>query len=316
MKLKSINTDEFLWSEKFRPASVNSCILPDNMKKFFNSQIKAGEIQNALLYGPHGAGKTTAARALVSELGCDLLFINGSRDTSVDILRTKVTQFASTMSLTGKNKVVIIDEADYFSQNGQAALRGLIESVSKSCRFILTANYLNKIINPLKSRLVMQSFTLDKKDIPKLAHKFFDRCVHILNHEKIEFDNGILGQFIKINFPDYRKIVNELQRAALIGPIDKSIFNIETSSIIEYISAIKEMDFKKGRKFIGEMLIEPVDFFDKLFIALPDLYKDQAYANAIITLNDHQYKHAFVANPILNLTALTIQLMIIMNEAQ
>ena len=306
-----VDVGQFLWSERWRPAIVDDCILPAKAKKFFNAQIKTGQIQNILFVGSHGTGKTTSARAIVSQIGADLLFINGSKENSIDVIRTKVTGFSSTMSLTGKPKIVLIDECDYLSVNAQTSLRSLIENVSKSCRFIMTANYKNKIIDPLKSRFVIQDFTLEKTDVIDLVKQFFQRCMDILEAENIKYDKGVLAAYIKKNFPDYRKILNELQRASLVGAIDGDILSSNASSVAEYVAALKAKDFKKARKFIGEMSIEPADFFDMMFVELPNLYENQAYASAIIQLDEAQYRNAFAVNPTLCLAALTVQLMLL-----
>jgi replication factor C small subunit len=254
---------------------------------------------------------TTVARALCNELKADVLFMNCSKDNSVEDVRTKINSFASSMSLTGNARVFIGDEFDYVSPNGQAALRGLIEQTSNSCRFIFTCNYLHKIIDPLKSsRLDVVDFKIAPKDKPDLAMQFMNRCMMILDSEKIKYDKKTLALLIQKNYPDYRKTLKQLQKSAMIiGEINEEIFYQENVEITDYIKALKAKDYKTARKWIGETFISPEDFFSILFKNITLIVKDDSLAQAILTLNDYQYKHAFAIDPELNLSALTVQLM-------
>lgn len=306
-----INPEQWLWSEKYRPRKVNDCILPDDMKTFFNAQVKEGQIQNMLFCGSHGTGKTTCARAIADEIGADILFINCSKDNGVDQMRTKISATATTVSLVGKPKIIICDEFDYFSPAGQAAARGVIEEVASNCRFIMTCNYPNKIIEPLRSRLIIQDFTIDSNLKPALAKQFFKRCCEILEQEGVQYDKKAVADFILVHFPDYRKVVSELQRASLCGTVDSQSLNGEKRDIKAYIDAVKKKDFGTARKFIGEMSMSPADFITCLFEEAPAVWNDSKLGNAIVTLNDYQYKNAFVSNPILNLTSMTIELMVV-----
>ena len=307
-----VNPEHFLWSEKYRPKKVDDCILPANMKAFFNAQVKEGQIQNMLFCGSHGTGKTTAARAIADEIGADILFINCSKDNGVDQMRNRISATATTVSLVGKPKIIICDEFDYFSPNGQAAARGVIEEVAANCRFIMTCNYPAKIIEPLRSRLIIQDFTIDAKLKPTLAKQFFKRCCEILDAENVEYDKKAVADFIMIHFPDYRKVVSELQRAALSGgEVTAETLNSEKADVTQYLNAVVKKDFSTARKFIGEMSMSPADFITALYEEIPNVITDSRLGNAIILLNDYQFKNAMVANPILNLSALTIELMVL-----
>lgn len=311
--MAELNEDlkNMLWEEKYRPQTVDDCILPKKTKAYFIKQRDTGSVNNMLLAGSHGVGKTTVARALCNELKADVLFMNCSKDNSVEDVRTKINTFASSMSLTGNARVFIGDEFDYVSPNGQAALRGLIEQTSNSCRFIFTCNYLHKIIDPLKSsRLDVVDFKIAPKDKPDLAMQFMNRCMMILDSEKIKYDKKTLALLIQKNYPDYRKTLKQLQKSAMIiGEINEEIFYQENVEITDYIKALKAKDYKTARKWIGETFISPEDFFSILFKNITLIVKDDSLAQAILTLNDYQYKHAFAIDAELNLSALTVQLM-------
>ena len=309
-----VNPEHFLWSEKYRPKKIEDCILPESMKAFFKAQVAEGQIQNMLFCGSHGTGKTTTARAIVDEIGADILFINCSKDNGVDQMRNRISATATTVSLVGKPKIIICDEFDYFSPNGQAAARGVIEEVAANCRFIMTCNYPAKIIEPLRSRLVIQDFTIDTKIKPTLAKQFFKRCCEILEAENVEYDKKAVADFILVHFPDYRKVVSELQRAALSGgEVTAETLNAAKADVAVYLKAIEKKDFKAARKFIGEMSMSPADFISALYEELPTVVQDSRLGQIIITLNDYQFKNAMVANPTLNLAALTIELMVAMS---
>jgi DNA polymerase III delta prime subunit len=218
-------SDQYLWVEKYRPATIDECILPEGLKKTFKEYIATGELPTFLFSGTAGVGKTTVARALCNEVGADVLFINGSDEgRSIDMLRTTVKGFASTVSLTDAKKVVILDEADYMNaQSVQPALRGFIEEFSNNCRFIFTCNFKNRIIEPLHSRCAVIEFKIDSKDKHEIAATFFKRAVQILKQEDIAFDPKVVAELITKHFPDYRRILNELQRYSVSGKIDSGI---------------------------------------------------------------------------------------------
>lgn len=305
------NPEQFLWSEKYRPRRVKDCILPDKMKLFFQAQVKAGQIQNMLFCGSHGTGKTTAARAIADEIGADLLFLNCSKDNGIDQMRTKISAAATSVSMSGKPKIVICDEFDYFTPAGQAAARGVIEEVAANCRFIMTCNYPAKIIEPLRSRLVIQDFGITSSLRPTLAKQFHQRCLQILDAEGVKYDPRAVADFVMLHFPDYRKILSELQRVAMTGDITSDRLTSEKKSVSVYLEAVLKKDFLTARKFIGEMTMSPADFITALYEESPAYFKDGLFGAVVIVLNDYQYKNTLVPNPMLNLAALTVELMVI-----
>ena len=218
-----MNTD-FLWVEEYRPQTIDDCILPASLKTLFQSFIEKGEISNMLFSGTPGVGKTTVAKALCEQMNCDWIMINGSEEGGIDVLRNKIKNFASTVSLSGGKKVVILDEADYLNpQSTQPALRGFVEEFHKNCRFILTCNFKNRIIEPLHSRFSNIEFRISPKEKGKLATKLFERATYILSEQKIEYEEAVVAELIKKHFPDFRKLINELQRYSVCGTIDAGV---------------------------------------------------------------------------------------------
>jgi len=218
-----MNTD-FLWVEQYRPKTIDDCILPDSLKNLFSSFIKKGELSNMLFSGTPGIGKTTVAKALCEQMNCDWIMINGSEEGGIDVLRNKIKNFASTVSLSGGKKVVILDEADYLNpQSTQPALRGFVEEFHKNCRFILTCNFKNRIIEPLHSRFSNIEFKVNPKDKPKLASRLFERAIYILKEQNVDYEDKVLVELITKHFPDFRKLINELQRYSVSGAIDAGI---------------------------------------------------------------------------------------------
>ena len=217
-------SEEYLWVEKYRPRTIDSCVLSVDLRRYFKGILKKKEIQNMLLSGSAGTGKTTVARALCEELNTDYIVINGSEESGIDVLRTKIKQFASTVSFTGNTKIVILDEADYLNPNStQPALRGFIEEYSSNCRFIFTCNYKNRIIQPLHSRCSVVDFKIPKQEKPKIAASFFEHILKILNNENVKFVDKVVAKVVEKHFPDYRRTLNELQRYAQSGVIDEGI---------------------------------------------------------------------------------------------
>lgn len=300
--------NEFLWVEKYRPQLIQDCILPNSIKKTFEDIVNGGELHNMLLTGTAGTGKTTIAKALCYELGLDYLMINGSEESGIDTLRTKIKQFASSVSLSGGYKVVILDEADYLNpQSTQPALRAFMEEFSSNCRFILTCNFKNRIIEPLHSRCAVVEFNIPKKDMPELCMEFLDRCCYILNTEgPITYDKEVIAELILKHQPDWRRVINELQRHSASGKIDSSILihQIADLAIIDLITYLKTKNFKAMRQWVADnMDAEPASIFRKLYDAMNDRVEPKSIPQLVLILADYQYKNAFVADHELNMVA-------------
>jgi len=301
---------EFLWVEAYRPRTLEDCILPADQKKVFQEMLSKGEIQNMLLCGGAGMGKTTIARALCEELQTDYIIINGSEESGIDVLRTKIKQFASTVSFSGKAKVVILDEADYLNPNStQPALRAFMEEFSSNCRFIFTCNFKNRIIPPLHSRTTVIEFKLPKSEKPKIAGAFFKRVCEILKHENVDFDQKVAAKVIEKHFPDYRRILNEMQRYSSSGKIDEGILvNMGEANMQELVSSLKDKDWKKMRTWVVNNIDnDPQTLFRKFY----DTFCDSVVQvpQLILLLADYQYKSAFCADQEINLVACLTEIM-------
>jgi DNA polymerase III delta prime subunit len=306
-----MNTD-FLWVEEYRPKTINDCILPPSLKTLFSSFIKKGELSNLLLSGTPGIGKTTVAKALCEELNCDWIMINGSEEGGIDVLRNKIKNFASTVSLSGGKKVVILDEADYLNpQSTQPALRGFIEEFHKNCRFILTCNFKNRIIDPLHSRFSNIEFRINPKDKPKLASQLFARATHILKEQNITYEDKVLAELIKRHFPDFRKLINELQRYSVSGTIDAGILvNVSDENLKTLVTHLKGKEFSDMRKWVVNNLDnDPVKIFRKIYDSMYDSLQPETIPHAVLIIADYQYKSAFVADQEINLVACLTELM-------
>ena len=302
--------DEFLWVEKYRPRKLDDCILPADQKKIFQEMLLKNEIQNMLLCGGAGMGKTTVARALCEELETDYIIINGSEESGIDVLRTKIKQFASTVSFSGKPKVVILDEADYLKPNStQPALRAFMEEFSNNCRFILTCNFKNRIIPPLHSRTAVIEFKLPKTEKPKIAALFFKRVTEILSIESVTADSKVIAKVIEKHFPDYRRILNELQRYSASGNIDEGIFvSMGEVNMQDLIASLKEGDWKKMRTWVVNNIDnDPQTLFRKLYDTLCDNVVQ--VPQLVLLLADYQYKAAFCADQEINLVACLTEIM-------
>ena len=301
----------FLWVEKYRPQKITDCILPESIKKTFIEFVGQKEIPNLLLAGGSGVGKTTVARALCEELHSDYIIINGSEESGIDVLRTKIKQFASTVSLQGGTKVVILDEADYLNpQSTQPALRGFIEEFHKNCRFIFTCNFKNRIIEPLHSRCSVIEFKINGNK-NQLAHEFMGRAESILKEEQIGFDDKVIAELIMKHFPDWRRVLNELQRYSVSGKIDSGILvNLAEVNLTELMSFLKKKEFGKVRQWVVNNIDnDPVKVFRKVYEKLYDFMKPESIPNAVIILGDYQYKSAFVADQEINLLACLTEIM-------
>ena len=306
-----MNTD-FLWVEQYRPKTIDDCILPDSLKTLFKSFVKKGELSNLLLSGTPGIGKTTVAKAICEEMNCDWLMINGSEEGGIDVLRNKIKNFASTVSLSGGKKVVILDEADYLNpQSTQPALRGFMEEFHKNCGFILTCNYKNRLIDPLQSRCSNIDFTIRNGERVKLADKFYKRVLDILKDEKIQFNPPAVAELITAHFPDWRRVLNELQRYSASGQIDAGILiNISNENIKELMSFVKKKEFTNVRKWIVNNLDNDANrIFRTIYDSLYDTIDHSTIPHAVVILGDYQYKSAFVADQEINLLACMTELM-------
>jgi DNA polymerase III delta prime subunit len=303
---------EFLWVEKYRPQKIDDCILSLDLKRVFTNIISKGELQNMMFTGTAGTGKTTVARALCNELDLDYIVINGSEESGIDTLRNKIKQFASSVSLSGGYKVVILDEADYLNpQSTQPALRGFIEEFSANCRFILTCNFKNRVIEPLHSRCSVIEFAMPKKERDSLAGQFMQRVQQILAAESINSDPAVLAELIIKYFPDFRRTLNELQRYSNFGKIDSGILvNVSDVSFDSLMNALKVKDFKKMRQWVADNIdTEPAAMFRKLYDNMNDFVEPQSIPQLVLILADYQYKNSFVADHELNMVACLTEVM-------
>lgn len=304
--------DNFIWCERYRPATISDCILPATVKEQFKSFIQQGEIPHIMLYGPPGTGKTSAARALCNELGVEVMFINASLENGIDTLRNKITQFASTISLTSAKKVVILDEADYTNpQSFQPALRGFIEDFSNNCRFIFTCNFKNRIIEPLHSRCTGIDFKIDNLDKPKLMAQFFKRVCGILKTENIQFEQQVIAELVAKFFPDYRRTLNELQRYSVSGRIDiGALVNLDDEAYTQLVKSLKAKNFTEVRKWVGKNSdIETTELFRRLYDKSVDIMESPSIPQLVLILAEYQYRNAFVADKEINIMAALTEIM-------
>jgi DNA polymerase III delta prime subunit len=305
--------DDFLWVEKYRPHKIEDCILPESLKATFSEFVKQGNIPNLLLTGSQGTGKTTVARAMCEELGLDYIEINGSMNGGIDTLRTEIKNFASTISFTGTRKMVILDEADYLNaQSTQPALRNFMEEFSKNCGFILTCNFKNRIIEPLHSRCSIIEFKIPSSQKPKLAAQFHKRACGILEQEGVEFDKAVVAEVVTKHFPDWRRVLNELQRYSVTGKIDSGILsNLGEENFKGLVDLLKNKRFNDMRKWVAENLdTEPTAFFRKFYDLSSTYMKPNSIPQLILLLGRYQYQSAFVADQEINTVAFLTEVMV------
>ena len=304
--------EQFLWVEEYRPRDIESCVLPKTLKSSLQSFVDKETLPNLILSGGPGVGKTTAARAMLEQIGATYMFINGSEESGIDVLRTKIKNFASTVSLEGGKKYLILDEADYLNpQSTQPALRGFIEEFHKNCGFILTCNYKNRIIPALQSRCSVIDFVIPNAEKAKLAQQFFNRVIEILNKNEIKFTEKVVAELINSHFPDWRKVLNNLQRYSISGEIDAGILvNLGDKNIKDLMTMMKKKEFTNVRKWVVDNLDND---YDKLFRAVYDnLYEymdSNSIPHVVIILGEYQYKSAFVADQEINMMACLTEIM-------
>ena len=304
--------NEILWVERYRPNTISDSILPSELKQTFQKFVDNAECPNLLLSGSAGCGKTTVAKAMLEQLGCTYMMINGSEESGIDVLRNKIKNFASTVSMDGNRKYVILDEADYLNpQSTQPALRGFIEEFSKNCGFILTCNFRNRIIEPLHSRCSLVEFRIPAEEKPKLAMDFMQRCQYILDTENVKYNKKVVASLIQKFFPDWRRVLNELQRYSASGEIDAGILvNLSENSVKELISFLKNKEFTNVRRWIVNNLDnDPSRIYRRIYDSLYDSLEPSTIPHAVVILADYSYKSAFVADQEINLLACMTELM-------
>jgi DNA polymerase III delta prime subunit len=306
------DVNSILWVEKYRPKTLSDCILPIDTKTMFNGMLKEGSIPNMMFYGKAGTGKTTVARALAHDLDSEYILINCSEENGIDTLRTKIRNYASTVSLNGGQKIVILDEFDYANaQSIQPALRGAIEEFHKNCRFIITCNYKNRVIEPLHSRCTGIDFTIPTAEKSQMAGAMLARIEQILTNESVAFDKAVVANLIKKHFPDLRRIINELQKYSSAGKIDVGILAQNSSeSFKELLGFMKNKDFASCRKWVVQNLdLNTTEFFKRLYTELYTALKQSSIPQAILIIAEYQYKSAFAADQEINTMAMLVQIM-------
>ena len=304
--------DMFLWVEQYRPKTVDDCILPQNLKNTFKEFVEQGNIPNVILSGGPGVGKTNIAKAVLDEIGATYMMINGSEESGIDVLRTKIKNFASTVSLEGGRKYLILDEADYLNpQSTQPALRGFMEEFHKNCGFILTCNYKNRLIEPLHSRCSVVDFTIPKSEKQNLASEFMSRVEGILVLENISYEKKVLAEVIQRHFPDWRRILNELQRYSVSGRIDAGILvDMAEINIKELMKFMKEREFTNVRKWVVNNLdMDSVRLIRSIYDSLYTFLDHSTIPHAVCILADYSYRGAFVADQEINTLACLTEMM-------
>ena len=304
--------ETFLWVEKYRPDNISACVLPNDLKATFSEFVKDKHIPNLILSGGSGVGKTTVAKSMVHQIGSTYMMINGSEESGIDVLRTKIKNFASTVSLEGGRKYIILDEADYLNpQSTQPALRGFMEEFHKNCGFILTCNYKNRLIPPLQSRCSVVDFVIPNKQRPKLAQDFFSSVTNILGQENVEYDKKVVLELITKYFPDWRRILNELQRYSASGKIDAGLLvNLQEVQIHDLMVSLKKKEFTKVREWVVQHIDnDPIRIYRLIYDSLYDNVDGSTIPHAVVCIGDYSYKSSFVADQEINLLACLTELM-------
>ena len=313
-KVNMVDKEQFLWCEKYRPKKVADCILSSELKDTFSNYVKDNKIPNMILAGGPGTGKTTIARALCDEIGVDYLMVNGSDEgRNIDTVRTTLTQYCSSVSMSGNRKVVIMDEADYMNPDSvQPALRGFIEKFSGNVSFIFTCNFRNRIIDPIHSRCSVVEFVIPKAQRENLAVQFLDRCKKILSDEKVESEDKVIAELIMKHFPDFRRVLNELQKYSSSGKIDSGILSVMSEiNMSDLMGFLKQKKFTEVRRWSVQNLDnDSVRIFRKIYDTLYDYLSPTTIPQAVLILADYQYKSAFVADQEINLVACLTEIMV------
>ena len=306
--------EDFLWVEKFRPKRISDCVLPSDLYEPFSDFVDQGKVPNLIFAGGPGTGKTTAAKALCEETETDYLMVNGSDEGSnIDTVRTTLNQFCSSVSMTGKRKAIIMDEADYMNPDSvQPALRGFIERFGNNVSFLFTCNYPNRIIDPIHSRCAVFDFVIPVNEKPKIAEKYLELCEGLLEKEGVTFDRKVIVELIMKYFPDFRRVLNELQRYSSSGKIDVGILSsLEEINVSQLVDALKGKRFSDMRKWINSnMDMDTTRIFRKLYDNLGSHLKQQSVPQAVLIIADYQYKSAFVADQEINLVACLTEIMV------
>ncbi len=304
--------ETILWVEEYRPEDIKSCILPKVLKKSLSNFVAEGQLPNLILFGSPGVGKTTAAKAMLDEIGSTYMMINGSEESGIDVLRTKIKNFASTVSLHGGRKYIILDEADYLNpQSTQPALRGFMEEFHKNCGYIFTCNYKNRLIPALHSRCSVIDFSIPNSEKPKLATEFMSRVVTILDDQNVGHDERVVAEVINKYFPDWRRVLNELQRYSVSGTIDAGILiDIAEVNVKELMHSMKNKEFTNVRKWVVDNLDnDPVRLFRRIYDNLYEFVDGSSIPHVVIVLGEYQYKSAFVADQEINMLACLTEIM-------